>query len=141
VLGGLLLRLAENVDVPARLVGRVGGVVTFPVFAQSADLLHLLGEELNLLEVVTDTRWSDRLGDHAVATNLGPGKATILSDDVTDGMQWGVDIHDVSRRDLGPGTLGDSLGDLLDLGAGNKERDVKHVVAEGLITLASGFLR
>jgi hypothetical protein len=56
VLRRLLLRLAEDVDVPARLVGSVGGVVTSAVLAQSADLLNLLGEEFDLLEVVTDTR-------------------------------------------------------------------------------------
>lgn len=74
VLSRLLLRLTEDVDVPTRLVGSVRGVVPSAVLAQSADLLNLLGEKLNLLEVVTDTRWSDRLGDDAVATNLRPGK-------------------------------------------------------------------
>lgn len=59
VLSRLLIRLAEDVNVPARLVGRVGGVVTSAVLAQSADLLHLLGEELDLLEVITDARRGD----------------------------------------------------------------------------------
>lgn len=59
VLSRLLIRLAEDVNVPARLVGSVGGVVTSAVIAQSADLLHLLGEELDLLEVITDARRGD----------------------------------------------------------------------------------
>ena len=59
VLSRLLIRLAEDVNVPARLVGSVGGVVTSAVIAQSADLLHLFGEELDLLEVITDARRGD----------------------------------------------------------------------------------
>lgn len=47
----------------------------------------------------------------------------------------------MSRRDLSAGTLGDGLGDLLDLGAGDEERDVEHVVTEGLIALAPIFFR
>lgn len=44
VLSGLLISLTEDVDVPARLVGSVGSVVTSTVLAQRADLLHLLGK-------------------------------------------------------------------------------------------------
>ena len=75
VVSGLLLRLAEDINVPARLVGSVRGVVTLAVLAQKADLLNFLGSELDLLEVVTDARGSHRLGDDTVSTNLGPGEA------------------------------------------------------------------
>jgi hypothetical protein len=75
-----------------------------------------------------------------VTANLGPGKTVKLSDDTKVSIKWGVDVHDVSRRDLSAGTLGNSLGDLLDLGAGDEEGDVEHVVTESLIPLASSFL-
>lgn len=75
----LLLGLTKGVDVPARLVSGVGDVVASPLLAQCADLLHLLGQELDLLEVVPDARRSDRLGDDTVATDLGPGKTRTLS--------------------------------------------------------------
>lgn len=81
MLSSLLLRLTEDVDVPARLVSSVRGVVASPVLAQRTDLLHLLGEELDLLEVVADTRRGDRLGNDTVATDLGPGKTRLLSVD------------------------------------------------------------
>lgn len=42
----------------------------------------------------------------------------------------------MGRSDLSAGTLSDSLGDLLNLRTGDEERNVEHVVAEGLITLA-----
>jgi hypothetical protein len=80
VLSGLLISFTEDVDVPARLVGSVGCVVTLTVLAQRADLLHLLGKQLDLLEVVTDTRGGDRLGNNTVTTDLGPGKTIKLSD-------------------------------------------------------------
>ena len=75
MVSGLLLRLAEDINVPARLVGSVRSVVTLAVLAQNADLLNFLGSELDLLEVVTDARGSHRLGDDTVSTNLGPGEA------------------------------------------------------------------
>lgn len=138
MLGRLLLILTEDVDVPARLVGSVRGVVASPVLAQSADLLHLLGEKLDLLEVVTDARRGDRLGDDTVATNLGPGEAM----DVVSKGAWypngRLNVHDVSPRDLSARALGDSLSDLLDLGAGDQKRNVEHVVAKGLDPLAWG---
>lgn len=42
----------------------------------------------------------------------------------------------MGRSDLSAGTFSDSLGDLLDLGAGNEERNVEHIVTKGLIILA-----
>lgn len=93
----------------------VRGVVALAVFAQSADLGNLLGSKLNLLEVVANARRGHRLGDDTVTTDLGPGE------------------DNVGRGDLLAGTLGDSLGDLLDLRAGDEEGNVKHVVTEGLV--------
>lgn len=37
------------------------------------------------------------------------------------------------------GALGNSLRDLLDLWAGDEERNVQHVVTEGLVELVTGF--
>lgn len=42
----------------------------------------------------------------------------------------------MSAGDFGAGALGDSLGNLVDLGAGDQERDIDHVVTEGLWILA-----
>lgn len=51
-------------------------------------------------------------------------------------MLWlGRNLHDVSAGHLGAGALGDGLGDLLDLGAGDEQGDVEHVVTEGLDVL------
>lgn len=75
-----------------------------------------------------------------MTTDLGPGKTVKPSDDTKGRIKRGVDVHDVSRRDLSAGTLANSLGDLLDLGAGDEEGDVEHVVTESLIPLASSFL-
>ena len=71
----LLLRLAEDINIPTRLVGSVRGVVSLPILAQGADLLNLLGCEFDLLEVVTNARRRNRLGDDTVSTNLRPGEA------------------------------------------------------------------
>lgn len=79
VLSRLLLRLAEDVDIPAGLVGSVRGVVALPVAPECTDLLDLLREELDLLEVVANTRRGNRLGDDAVATDLRPGETRQLS--------------------------------------------------------------
>lgn len=78
MLSRLLLGLTKGVDVPARLVSGVGDVVASPILAQGADLLHLLGQQLDLLEVVANARGSDRLGDDTVATDLRPGKTKTL---------------------------------------------------------------
>lgn len=135
VLRRLLLGLTEDVDVPARLVSSVRGVVASAVLAKSTDLLNLLGQELNLLEVVADTRWGHRLGDDAVATGLRPGETGPLSVNASRLKRRKSIVHDVSTSDLGAGALGDGLGDLLDLRAGDQERDAEHVVTESLPTL------
>lgn len=57
------------------LTSSVRSVITFPILTQGADLSHLLRGELDLPEVVLDTRGSNRLGDDTVTSNLGPGKA------------------------------------------------------------------
>lgn len=74
MVSSLLFRLAEDIDVPARLVGDIRSVVASPVLAESADLFNFFGGEFHLLEVVTDARGRDRLGDDTVATDLRPGK-------------------------------------------------------------------
>lgn len=74
MVSGLLLRLAEDIDIPARLVGGIRSVVTLPVLTQGANLLNLLGSEFNLLEVVTNARRCNRLGDDTMSTDLRPGE-------------------------------------------------------------------
>ena len=86
----LLLGLIEDVDVPARLVGSVRSVVALAVLTESADLGDLLGSELDLLEVVTNTRGSDRLGDNTVSTNLGPGEARNILARLDQMKHWGT---------------------------------------------------
>lgn len=71
---GLLLGLAEDINVPTGLVGSVRCVVSLAVLAKSADLLNLLGGEFDLLEVVANARRRDRLRDDTVSTDLRPGK-------------------------------------------------------------------
>lgn len=41
----------------------------------------------------------------------------------------------MSTSDLSAGALGDSLSDFLDLGAGDEERNVQHVVTKSLLEL------
>jgi hypothetical protein len=102
----LLLGLTEDVNVPARrvchgvsiyiafavwrptrkaLTSNIRSVITSAVITQSRDLSHLLGSELNLLEVVLNTRGSNRLRDDTVTSNLGPGKAEnmVLATEIT----------------------------------------------------------
>ena len=112
VVSGSLLRLTEDINVPARLVSNVGDVVA-ALGAQGSDLGDLLGGELDLLEVGGDTSGSDGLGDDTVATDLGPGE------------------DDLGGGDLLAETLAGLLGDGLDLGAGDEEGLADHVVAEG----------
>lgn len=75
MISGLLLGLAEDIDVPARLVGGIRSVVASPVLTEDTDLLNLLGCKLDLLEVVTNARWCNRLRDDTVSTDLRPGEA------------------------------------------------------------------
>ena len=56
------------------LTGSVRSVVPSPGGAQSANLLHFLVQQLDLLEVVADARGGDGLGDDTVAADLGPGE-------------------------------------------------------------------
>lgn len=114
---GLLLLLAEDVDVPARHVGNVRGVVATTLLAQLRHLGDLLGRELDLLEVVGDPRRRDGLGDDADAADLRPGE------------------DDVRTADGLAETLGRRLGDFLDLGAVEEEGDAEAVVTEGLSSL------
>lgn len=130
----LLLRLAEDINVPARLVGSVGSVVALAVLAEGADLGNLLGSELNLLEVVTDARGGNRLGDDTVSTDLGPGEARCVLAFAMRGIFR--NIHDVSGGDFLASALGNRLGDFLHFGAGDQEGNVEHVVTEGLAALA-----
>lgn len=74
MISGLLLGLAEDINVPTRLVGSIRSVVALPVLAQNADLLNLLGCEFYLLEVVTNARRRNRLGDDTVSADLRPGE-------------------------------------------------------------------
>jgi hypothetical protein len=75
VTSGLLLGLSEDINVPARLVGGIRSVVASPVLAEDTDLLNLFGCEFHLLEVVTDARGRNGLGDDTVSTDLRPGEA------------------------------------------------------------------
>ena len=75
MISGLLLGLAENINVPARLVGSIRNVVARPLRTQGTDLLDLLVGELHLLEVVTNAGRRDRLRDDTVTANLRPGEA------------------------------------------------------------------
>lgn len=74
MISGFLLGLAEDINVPTRLVGSVRSVITLPVLTQNANLLNLLGCEFYLLEVVTNARRRNRLGDDTVSADLGPSE-------------------------------------------------------------------
>jgi hypothetical protein len=105
----LLLRLAEDVDGPSGLVGDIGNVEAPGLsLADSLNLLDVFLGELNLLKVLLDARRGDRLGDHAVAANLGPGK------------------DDLCRSGS------DTAGNLLDLLVFEQEGLADHVVSECL---------
>jgi hypothetical protein len=73
----LLLRLVEDVNTPARLVGSVWHIVPPPTLVLIRELLdssNILFTELDLLEVLGDPGWSDRLGNNRVAANLTPSQ-------------------------------------------------------------------
>lgn len=44
------------------------------VVTKCGDLSNLLVSQLNLLEVLRDTRWSDRFRNHTVVSDLRPGE-------------------------------------------------------------------
>jgi hypothetical protein len=105
----LLLGLAKDVDGPSGLVSDIRDVEAPGLcLADSLNLLNILLGELNLLEVLLDARCGDRLGDDAVAADLGPRK-----DDL--------------RR-----SSADAVGNLLDLLVLEQEGLADHVVAECL---------
>ena len=110
----LLVILTEDINIPAGLVSNVRSVVATTLLAQLRDLGDLLVGELNLLEVIGDTRRRDGFGDDTDATDLGPGE------------------DDVGAADGVADTLGDGLGDFLDFGAVDEEGDSEAVVSEGL---------
>lgn len=60
VFGRLLLGFTKDVDVPARLVGTVRDIIASS-WAQGANLVDFLGEELDLLEVVVNARFRHTL--------------------------------------------------------------------------------
>ena len=117
MLGRLLVLLAEDVNVPARLVSHVRCVVAAALLAKLGDLGELLLGELDLLEVLGNARGSDGLGNDRVAALLGP---------VEDDLGGGDGLAE---------TLGGLFGDGLDVGVGDEKRDVEHVVTEGLVCL------
>lgn len=107
--GLLLFGLVEDVDGPAGLVSCVGHVEPSPTLVLIRvllDSLQVLLIQLDLLEVLSNTRGGDRLGDDGVSTDLAP-----CQDDLGGG-----------------GTL--LLGDGLDLRAGDDEGEVERVVTE-----------
>lgn len=108
--GLLLLRLIEDVDGPAGLVGSVGDVVATTLLAANLlNLLKVLLGQLNLLEVVADAGCSDRLGDDRVTADLCPGE------------------DDLCGRGV------EAVGDLLDGLVLDEEGLADHVVAEGRV--------
>lgn len=110
-----LFLLAKHVNVPPRLVGRVRSVVPARGLAQLADLFHLFRHELNLLEVLDNAVWRDRLGDDAVAAHLRPGQ---------DDLRGGDGLAQ---------TLRGAVGDLFDLVAVDEQGLSDHVVTKGLL--------
>lgn len=115
VRGRTLLLLSKDVDVPPRRVGRVRDVVPSGGLAQLADLLDLLGSQVDLLEVLDDAVRGDRLGDHAVVAHLRPRQ------------------DHLRRRDRRAQTMRYRVGDLLDLVAGDEQWLADHVVPKGRV--------
>jgi hypothetical protein len=71
----LLFRSVEDVNRPARRVDNSWDIESLVFAADSIDLGNLFGGELDVGEVLDNTRCGNGLGDDAVAANLGPGKA------------------------------------------------------------------
>lgn len=112
--GGLLLLLAEDVDIPARLVGNVRDVEAAGLLAESRHPLDFLGSKLDLLEVGSDAFWGHALRNDTVATDLRPGE------------------DDLSGGDFLAESLGSVGSNRLDLVAGDQKRETEHVVTKGL---------
>lgn len=112
--GGLLLLLAEDVDIPARLVGSVWDVEAAGLLAERRHPLNFLGSKLDLLEIAFNPSFRDTLRNDTVATDLRPGE------------------DDLGGGDFLAESLGDVGGNRLDLVAGDEERETEHVVTKGL---------
>ena len=69
-----LLLGAENVDRPKRVVDDTGNVEALVLLSESIDLGDFVLGELDIDEVLSDTRRGNGLGDDAVAAFLGPGE-------------------------------------------------------------------
>lgn len=104
LIGGVQYRLTIQGDVEAQ-----GSL------AQLVQRRNGVGVKLNLLEVLADARGRDRLGDDGVAADLRPGE-----DDLR------------GRHGLALGG-GQALGDGLDLGRGDQQRQAQRVVAKGRV--------
>lgn len=106
----LLLWLIEDVDAPSRLVRRVGNIVPSPSLVLIRELgnrLDVFVVQLDLLEVLSNARRSNRLGNDRVAADLRP-----CQDDLR-----------------GCGAL--LLRNCFDLRAVDEQWDVEEVVAKG----------
>jgi hypothetical protein len=113
-----------------QLTRNIRNIVADLLFSNDLDILDILGRELDLLEVLDDTRWCDGFGDHAVAADFGPCQTVSMSDDVQ-GLGRGYE-QNLSRRHCRAGLCGEALCDDFDLWAGHEEGNVEHVVAERL---------
>lgn len=105
----LLLRLVEDVDAPARLVGGVRHIVPPAALVLIRKLLNsgdILLAEFNFFEVLCDSGGGNRFGNDRVTADLTPGQ------------------DNLSRCS----TL--LLSDSLDLRTCDEKRDVEEVVAE-----------
>ena len=107
--GLLLLRLAEDVDRPSRLVGDIRNIhaARFSL-ANVFDLLKVLLRQLNFLEILVDTCWCDGFGYHAMFADLGPGKNDLR------------------------GSSANAAGHFFDCVVMNEQGNVEHVVAKCL---------
>lgn len=110
--GVLLLLITKDVNVPLGAVSR-GDVEALGLLAELAELLDGLGVKLNLLEVLTDARGGDGLGDDEVAVEGRPGEDDLGGGD---GLALGG---------------AEALGDGLDLGDVDEEGEAPGVVAKG----------
>lgn len=113
-LGVLLLLITKDTDVP-RWVVSLGNVEALRALAELLEVLNGLFVELDFLEVLTDTRGSDRFGDDGVVAENRPS-----NDDLGGGDS------------LAPGGS-ESVGNGLDLGVVDEQRDVPAIIAEGRV--------
>jgi hypothetical protein len=105
----LLLRLIEDVNAPSWLVGRERNIISPPPLMLIRELLNrrnVFLRQLNLLEVLRNPRWRNRLGNDGMATDLAPSQ------------------DDLCRCSA---LL---LSDSLDFGTRDEQRNVEEVVAK-----------